>query len=307
MGTMERLEKFPPAVLVLFSLVQFGLIVTLDVTTGKDLAFSIFYLAPISMIAWTLGRAAGLLTAGVGAVLWMVVDLRDAGRYSASMAPLWNAGVRLGFFIIVSAMLASLRKAHDHERTLARRDNLTGLLNARAFFAEVGRELERARRSGRPVTMAYMDLDHFKKVNDTFGHLVGDELLKIIAETMQGSLRATDLTARLGGDEFALFLPETGEERAREAVDRLRNAILERMRERNWPVTASIGAATFPRPTTDVETLVRFVDHLMYEVKSSGRNAVRHKTVGSLDEETAPAMKKPEAAPNPAAASGTTP
>lgn len=297
MGKMERLEKFPPVTLVVFALIQLAGVALVDLFTGRDLSFSIFYLAPISMIAWTMGRTPGFVIAGVAAILWFAIDLRDAGRYSASLAPAWNAAVRLGFFIIVSGTLASLRKAHDHERILARRDNLTGLLNSRAFFAEVGRELERTRRFGRPVTMAYMDLDHFKKVNDTFGHLVGDELLKIVAETMQSSLRASDLTARLGGDEFALFLPETGEERAREAVDRLRAMILERMRERDWPVTLSIGAATFPRPSTDVETLVRFVDHLMYEVKSSGRDAVRYQTVGSVDEETAPAIKAQAGAP----------
>src|SRR5437773_2624774 len=129
--------------------------------------------------------------------------------------------------LLVSQAVARLRLAHARERELARRDALTGAPNARAFYELAGAEIARARRYIHPFSVAYLDLDDFKLVNDRLGHLAGDAVLRSVARALGGVLRASDVVARLGGDEFAVLLPEAGAAPARLATDKLRQALAE--------------------------------------------------------------------------------
>jgi len=159
---------------------------------------------------------------------------------------------------------------------VARTDFLTGVPNWRAFAERATTELNRARRYGRPLTFAYVDLDDFKAVNDRYGHAAGDTLLSDVARTIGHVLRRTDVIARLGGDEFAVLLPETGPEPAWIVLRKLHNAVRIALAEAGWPVTASIGAVTCVVPPADVDELVRLADQLMYDVKRIGKNQVHH-------------------------------
>jgi diguanylate cyclase (GGDEF)-like protein len=116
-----------------------------------------------------------------------------------------------GMFLVVVVVLSSLRGAWEREKIHARTDSLTGVSNARAFFEVAAVELARARRYQRPFTIAYLDLDNFKQVNDRFGHEVGDDLLQIVARTLREGSRASDFVARMGGDEFVVLLETLGE------------------------------------------------------------------------------------------------
>jgi diguanylate cyclase (GGDEF)-like protein/PAS domain S-box-containing protein len=174
-----------------------------------------------------------------------------------------------------------LRIALENEKNLARLDFLTQIPNRRAFSEILQAETARSRRYKRPLTLAYIDLDHFKQINDQLGHEIGDELLRLIARTIQDNVRATDTISRLGGDEFALLLPETGREEACGVIAKLRTILLEKVGERKWPVTFSIGVATFAKPGESVAQLVKVADDLMYSAKTEGKNRVTAAYVGA--------------------------
>ena len=249
-----------------------GLLTWMDFRSGDELTVSLFYLVPIGLATWFIGRWAGLSLALVSAGLWLVADLnRASGPYRPELF-YWANGSELGFTLALALTLSALRNALDREKALARLDSLTSVANQRGFYEVAERELARARRHALPLTFVYMDLDEFKSVNDRFGHQTGDRLLRIVADTLRGRLRTTDLVARLGGDEFALLLPETSLSAAREPLDTLHRDLLDAMRKHAWPVTFSIGAVSFPTPPGSVDQMIREADALMYTVKNGGKN-----------------------------------
>jgi diguanylate cyclase (GGDEF)-like protein len=182
--------------------------------------------------------------------------------------------VRLAFFLLVAYLLARLQQELRREEALARTDSLTGLNNTRGFRLDSEYELQRSGRYNHPFTAAYIDLDNFKAVNDNFGHLEGDLVLKEVARSLKEALRRPDSAARLGGDEFAVLLPETDAEGARVILARLRATLNSAMQQHAWPVTFSIGAVSFSQPPESVDEILRSADRLMYHVKSSGKNDI---------------------------------
>ncbi|MGA2846425.1 MAG: diguanylate cyclase [Candidatus Acidiferrales bacterium] len=166
-----------------------------------------------------------------------------------------------------------LAVALDNEKSLSRSDHLTHLANRRAFEESLEMECKRSRRYNRPITLVYMDLDDFKKVNDGRGHQTGDQVLAAVAEALRSSLRATDTVARLGGDEFAILLPETDAQVAPVIMKKL-NAVLQNLVQRTrWPVGFSFGVVSFPAPLDSPEAMLAVADKLMYEAKRTGKGA----------------------------------
>jgi diguanylate cyclase (GGDEF)-like protein len=160
----------------------------------------------------------------------------------------------------------------------ANTDKLTGLPNRRAFAAQFGPALDRADRFGEPVAVVMCDVDHFKAVNDTYGHDVGDLVLQSIGATLQRGVRAVDTCARHGGEEFTLLLPRTNRAGATELADRLRRAIEMRpvrVGGRELRVTASFGVAIYPASVTSRDELLAAADRALYAAKRDGRNCVR--------------------------------
>ena len=164
---------------------------------------------------------------------------------------------------------------------MARTDPLTGLPNRRAFGEAATLELERARRSGRPLSFAYLDCDGFKHVNDSLGHREGDALLVVVAQTLRASTRAVDALARLGGDEFGLLMHETDAAAALALLTRVRTNLLAAMERHGWHVGFSIGVATFVEAPGRYDDLLARGDELMYEAKRTARGTIRAETFGS--------------------------
>ncbi len=248
----------------------------IDYATGYEIAFSLFYVLPIALVAWFVGRWPSIVVACISAVMWLVADQAAGSRHSHPLIPFWNSAIRLAFFVMITALFTALRDAMRREQELARTDPLTGVMNARSFREMAETEMERAARYGRPFTLAYLDLDHFKSVNDRFGHTAGDEALRIVAQHLAAHVRRTDAVARLGGDEFGVLLPETGPDDARAVLTKLRDALNDEMRVRGWPITVSLGALTCAAAPASTDELVKMADDLMYEVKRGGRDAVRY-------------------------------
>ncbi len=267
---VDALQALPIVVRWAIALVLVTLVSLLDGVTGSEISFSIFYLTPVSFAAALVSRRAGWVLAIVSAASWGLLEVTGARPYSAAWIIVWNGAVRLGFFGLVTELIDRLHRAHVEQRLMARQDPLTGLANARVFAERSQQAIAASRRTGRPFTLAYVDLDRFKRVNDRWGHAEGDRLLKVAADLMGAGVRSGDLVARLGGDEFAILLPDADVDRARVSLERLR-ASLARTLSVPWDVGATIGAVAFLEPPADVDTAVRAADDLMYRGKEAGR------------------------------------
>ncbi len=173
-----------------------------------------------------------------------------------------------------------LKNALQREQEISRTDALTKLPNRRAFYETLEAERVRSLRYHHSLTVAYVDLDNFKKVNDSLGHAEGDEVLMSVAATLRTNLRASDFVARIGGDEFAITLPQTNARSSETVLQKLRASLLEAMASRNSGVTFSIGAVNFMEPRDPLDTLVQIADGIMYGVKTRGKNGVSVAVVG---------------------------
>lgn len=177
----------------------------------------------------------------------------------------------------LSLGLSNLR-LQDSLRTQSIRDPLTGLYNRRYLEESLTRELARCDRVNKPLSVLMVDLDHFKRFNDTHGHDGGDALLTHAGRVLQAHCRAEDIACRYGGEEFTVILPEVDAERARLRAEEIRVAIeklaVQHRRERLSSVTASIGVGTFPDSAREMDDLVRRADAALYKAKQQGRNRV---------------------------------
>jgi predicted signal transduction protein with EAL and GGDEF domain len=153
------------------------LIGAIDYATGSEASIALLYLVPIAVATWLVGLRAGLLLCGLSAVVRLQDVWLASHHLSHPLTSYWNSVVELGFFVVVACILSRLRSTTEREATLARTDPLTGALNRRAFIEIAGREVARAERYRRSLTVAYLDIDDFKLVNDEGGHQEGDRLL----------------------------------------------------------------------------------------------------------------------------------
>jgi diguanylate cyclase (GGDEF)-like protein len=183
--------------------------------------------------------------------------------------------------------IAELRLALAELSQLVRTDTLTGIANYRFFIVALEQELERTRRSGQPTTLIMLDIDHFKQVNDQWGHEVGNQALIHIAELMQLSIRKLDIPCRYGGEEFAIILPNTDLAASIPVAQRLRRSIAETplmVGEKQLQLTASLGIDSFATvEEVHAEELVKRADHYLYLAKNAGRNCVRHASLPPID------------------------
>lgn len=176
----------------------------------------------------------------------------------------------------VAIALLNIR-LYEETRRLAITDGLTGLINRRHFLDLAGHEFERFRRYNRPLSVIMLDIDNFKRVNDTHGHAVGDEVLQALAARFRANVRDIDLLARYGGEEFAVLLPESDPPGARQAAERLRRSVAETPIETAaglLSVTISLGLALVAPDCPDLPTLLRLADDALYAAKAAGRNHV---------------------------------
>lgn len=273
-------QRLTPGLAWLLSLLLLGIVGYLDIITGFEFSVSVFYLLPVTLLSWYAGRRSGVTGAFLAAAVWLLADTLSGATYRSAIAPYWNASVRLGFFLFAgltsSALLAALRR----EQGLARTDPLTGAANRRQFLEAAEMELRRAARYGRPFSVAYLDLDRFKEMNDRHGHEAGDRLLCDVALALKAAVRSTDLVARMGGDEFAILMPETGAEVAEAVADKLRKAVALLGVAGEEGITLSMGLATWVVPAVSVDELLSRADALMYEAKQAGGNGFRREVFG---------------------------
>jgi len=265
-----------------------ALIYWLDQLTVSRIGFSLFYVLPVAAAGWFLGLVPSIILAAVATTGWFLADQSYWGWETPAIGA-WNAVTRLIIFGSLGVGAARLRLEHaalleaneqlgqllDLESRVARTDPKTGLPNSRHLLEQLGREMSRSRREGRPIAILYIDLDDFKSVNDAYGHEGGDRALGLVAAGIKSVTRAFDVSARMGGDEFVVLLWNVDITEATSAASRLLSEI--GSVSGDFPearLGCSIGLVHCIRGEEEPEELIRRADHEMYRAKRSGKNRV---------------------------------
>jgi diguanylate cyclase (GGDEF)-like protein len=277
------LRRLPPTALLGICILSVGLLGAVDYATGYELSLRILYVAPLAAATWYVGRRSGLTMAALSAGTWFATDWSSGHRYSHTLFHVWNASIGFSFFVVIAYLVSALRDHLRLEHRLARLDPLTSAGNGRAFAETAHTVLELARRHGHTTVVGLIDLDNFKRVNDEIGHAGGDRVLKAVVETLQHTVRSSDLVARLGGDEFVLLLPQTSRAGAERVFAKVQRRLSELANTRRWPITHSVGVAVFRVPPASPDEALRVADHLMYQVKTMGKNAMLIEEISPAD------------------------
>ncbi|MGD8783448.1 MAG: diguanylate cyclase [Thioalkalispiraceae bacterium] len=194
-----------------------------------------------------------------------------------NLIPLMDKNGEVTHFASIERDLTRYKRMETQLINLALFDSLTGALSRPAFMEQSTKELSRSMRFHRPLSVMMIDIDHFKAINDNYGHAAGDNVLQIFVEAIQEVIRSTDFLGRVGGEEFALLLPDTSAPAAAHLAERIRERIT------RYPylagdmlieVTASLGVAEFQSEDRDIKTLLNRADEALYQAKQSGRNRV---------------------------------
>ena len=262
--------------ILLLALIAVIVISIADYFTGYELSFSTFYLIPILMIVWFKGAWKAIIIAITGSVVWFYVDIASGHHYSHPLILLWNVVLKIILFTIIAILFGKAKKEIELEKKLSRLDILTGLDNKMSFMEKARNEKNRSLRFKRPFTIAYIDIDNFKQLNDTFGHSKGDILLQDLGSAIWENMRVYDIAARLGGDEFIIFLPETNKEQAQEAVNRIKTCVEKILCRHLSCLTLSMGVVTVTNPAYPVEEIIKIADDLMYLVKNDCKNGIKY-------------------------------
>lgn len=269
---MRRSADVAPSAAAGWAALSWCVLIAIDGMTGPHFSLNSLYLVLLCFTTWCLGRLAGMVSGmvAVSATLWLN-GFGDGLSAQASMVPaataLWNAGMQLFAVAFVILFVSAFRRTFDRERQNARIDPLTGLGNRRSFRSE-SRRLELASsRDRRTLLCGLIDVDDFKGVNDRLGHAKGDEVLRVVARSLNAALRPYDVTARLGGDEFVFCLAVRDEAAAERKTREIHDAVTTALAEAGGMASCSLGATTGP----DVATAMDRADAAMYRAKASGK------------------------------------
>ncbi len=208
-----------------------------------------------------------------------IFEEKLGGHVLVATTPVRDAEGRLLGSVHVVRDMAATKALREEVERLATTDPLTGLPNRRSFLETLRGELDRSNRYGRPFAVVMLDLDHFKRVNDDYGHTAGDEVLKTLADVLRPAIRRTDVLARIGGEEFAILFPEATLRQAADACERLRLAVTHATvpvagTRQSARFTVSFGVTEWAAGGDTFEDLVRRADQALYDAKRTGRNRV---------------------------------
>ncbi len=251
-----------------------------DFVTGVDVRVTALYFLPLAYAGHRLGRPGAAVASLFSVVAWLVAFWGTAPGDVPVYVFVIDFFTQGTAFLVVALLVARLAELLEQARESSRKDALTGLNSRPAFVEQAGVALALCKRHMRPVTLAFIDLDHFKRVNDSAGHARGDRLLQAFGTALAGSLRASDIGARFGGDEFVVLLPETGPDDGPGFCEQLQAKLDAVLGLSGFGVTTSIGVAIDAKATVDLDTLLAHADAQMYDGK---RGATKHFRVRLLD------------------------
>jgi len=262
-----------------------GAILYIDIRTASEFSEAFLYSLALILV-YPIRRGWAILFVTLIGISFTIFGKLFEEEVETGLGGIFNRGMATFVLCAFGFLLWRITSVERVLFRLSTSDPLTGALNRRHFMALLGREQKRAERYGARFSLLMLDIDHFKAINDSFGHQVGDEAIKRMAESCQAHLRPTDLLCRYGGEEFLIALTHTEEAGARIAAERIREAIASikiPVEGRTVRFTVSIGVTTFV-PAVRVEQLIDCADQALYAAKAGGRNQVR---VGHLESPTA--------------------
>jgi len=256
---------------LLFSIAIFSLNILIF---EKDAIFSTFYIIPVIIASWYVGFNAGLFISVFCLVeysflfIYYQVEFFNLSVYLISFIP------KMVVYFFIAFILVRLKKSLIAERQLARIDSLTRIGNRKSLFERVELEMNNLRRYNKIFALVFIDIDDFKKINDTSGHIEGDRILKTFANRVNDTIRKNDALFRVGGDEFILILPQTNLDQSKIVMSKIKASLGEPdIQSKQFP-TVSAGVGIFTVYIENIEDVVLYVDKLMYKVKKTGKNNV---------------------------------
>jgi len=274
---IEFPAKLPKPFLTFLGLLLVLAIGGLDTITSYDISVSVLYLLPIILIAWYEDGVSATLLSIFSAITWSTSDLVSGHIYSHITVRIWNILMVLGMFLFVAYSIATVKKLFIKEQEHADTDDLTGVANIKFFYEQARSEISRSAQYKRPLTLAYINIDNLRYVNDTLGHIAGDYILHEVAQILRSTLRSTDIISRLGGAKFSVLMPETNNENAMAAVYKVQEHLLHAVKKNSWPVAFSTGVVTCDGPTYTLDELIAKAEDLINAAGETGKNVVKSK------------------------------
>ena len=256
------------------SLIILPAILYFEYWSGFKYEFTLFYIVAITALTWFGGRTAGIILAFLTSGLWYYVNFIYFSVEKMTGIVLWKTITLLMLALLTIYIILRLKESLENEKRLSRSDPLTGLPNRRHFEDIASVQYNWCKRKMASVSLAFIDIDNFKEVNDSMGHDEGDRLLVDISNSIKESVREVDLVARMGGDEFIL-LPETDEFEAKRLLTRIQGEAKIIADANKWPISFSIGVVTDHLSHKNIESLIKKADSLMSEIKRSGKDGIK--------------------------------
>ncbi|WP_299797388.1 GGDEF domain-containing protein [uncultured Shewanella sp.] len=273
-------EKRSPKTIWLLSFFMILVLTIVQFRVDSGIDITLFYIFPLLLSSWYGNKKGGLFLAFFSVINITIIEVVLTEHFLDNSEPNSFMFSYLIPYLIAYPLLVVLvtdfRSVHQVEITAADTDSLTGVHSARSFYAELANEILRSKRYSHVFSLAYIDVDDFKKINDSLGHTEGDKLLIEVANVLRESLRATDVVARLGGDEYVCLLPETKQDEAMAAFVKASVLLKKRMTKYKWGVTFSIGVVSFEKMPDDIKEAIEIADRLMYSVKKTKKGNIAY-------------------------------
>jgi diguanylate cyclase (GGDEF)-like protein len=270
------LKKMPEKLVFAVSILFILLVGYINFVTGHELAFSVFYIIPVAFTAWRNGSKMAFAASLLCGVTDLTSFISSDEEYQSVLIPAWGSTVHVIFLFLISGLIVKVNNQMMLIQSMTRTDPLTGCYNRKYFYEILGRELEKGKRNGTSIALAYIDLDNFKTVNDTMGHKEGDFLLVKTVETVNHVIRTVDSLFRLGGDEFVIIINNPVSSELSGMFSRIKDNLRSNLPARySDMVSLSIGVVTCFACSVSAGELIEKADKLMYDVKKSGKNNIR--------------------------------
>jgi diguanylate cyclase (GGDEF)-like protein len=248
-----------------------------DVVTAETIRLHVLYVFPLAAVALHCESSRALYTALVLSFVFQAATWLSEGATILSASFITDICVALAASLLTLFLARTVRDNYLEIQAAGTTDPLTGLANRRKLEFVLNFEIARQRRYGSVFSLAALDLDGFKALNDAQGHRSGDEALKLLADILRQSTRSSDVLARTGGDEFAILMPNTQKVDSESLCQQLAGTISKRMADAHFPVSASIGCQTFEQAPAGAAAALHLADQAMYEAKNGGKGrAVSH-------------------------------
>ncbi len=257
-----------------------GLVTVLDYWSGAELTSAVFYLVPVALAGWRFDVRTSGPFALCATLLWVSVTMMLGVQHASLWMAVWDGVSRFIVYFSFAVLLGHVRSSLERLREMALTDHLTGVANSRFFHELAARELEHCRRHQRPFTLAYIDIDDFKGINDEFGHSGGDMVIRTVATALARNIRKVDHVARQGGDEFMLFLHEVEPEVAQGVLEQIHSRVSDALQQSGFDVSLSTGGVTWRTPPDTLDAAIHSADQVMYRVKGMEKGTVLHAVAG---------------------------